>query len=316
MNARDAYLWTSIILESLRISLAGNGFAEITPAILSGYAEPGARHSVAVMGDKALPTVEARADAVQVRGLWRYYLPVSHAVEKQLALEHLDRVYCLAPCVRLLMDDEDVSQRHLYTFHQVEVELRTESIDEVISLGEAIISESADRVSLYAEKTWGTAASGFSSNLSSVPFPRVAFSDAAHLVGLRGEPRELTLEEEEVLGLKIGRPYWIVAYPEGVRDSLYRYNGRTYDTFDLMLPVRGGELATGGLRPDSAQEVRRQSALVGGRPNEWYADWKERTALQTGGFGIGFERLVRYMAGAESVVEVIPFHDRGPNIRI
>jgi asparaginyl-tRNA synthetase len=214
------------------------------------------------------------------------------------------------------MDQEDVSHRHLYTFHQIEVELRTESVDEVITLAETIISDSAKQVSLFAEQTWGAGASIYCTTLESVPFPRISFSEAAGLVGLSGNPRELTLDEEEVLGLEVGRPYWIVDYPEGVRDSLYRFNGKTYDTYDLMLPVRGGELATGGLRPESAQEVRRQSALVGGQPNEWYADWKERTGLQSGGFGIGFERLVRYIIGAESVVDVVPFHDRGPNLRI
>jgi len=40
-----------------------------------------------------------------------YYLPVSHCLEKQLALEHLQRAYCIAPCIRPMMDEEEQSKR-------------------------------------------------------------------------------------------------------------------------------------------------------------------------------------------------------------
>ncbi len=104
-----AYTWTADVLASLRHSLSRGKFDEILPAILSDRYEPGARHSIAVLGDRTRPQVSKGPDGVVVRGAEFYYLPVSHCVEKQLSLEYLDRVYCVAPCVRLLMAGEDIS---------------------------------------------------------------------------------------------------------------------------------------------------------------------------------------------------------------
>jgi asparaginyl-tRNA synthetase len=52
----QAYAWTGQVLNALRGALHDAGFAEILPAILSKRFEPGARHSLAVLGDRALPT--------------------------------------------------------------------------------------------------------------------------------------------------------------------------------------------------------------------------------------------------------------------
>src|SRR5262245_43951374 len=128
MNQTDVYAWTGDVLAALRSSLDGHDFAEILPAILSERSEPGARHTIAVLGDRALPDVEVTDQSVTVTGARHYHLPVSHCVEKQLALEHASRVYCIAPCVRLLMEGEEHTGRHLYTFFQAEIEWHTESV--------------------------------------------------------------------------------------------------------------------------------------------------------------------------------------------
>src|SRR5437867_652850 len=93
ISARDVYAWTSDVLAALRTSLDAHGFAEILPAILSERYEPGARHGIAVLGDHALPEIALELNnrgerCVKVTGAEYYYLPVSHCVEKQLALEH------------------------------------------------------------------------------------------------------------------------------------------------------------------------------------------------------------------------------------
>ena len=98
----EVYAWTGLTLRALRAALAEHGFLEILPAILSQQYEPGARHSVAVLGRRARPEVhqlhggQDEVETTSVTGAWAYYLPVSHAVEKQLAVEH--RTAGLLPC--------------------------------------------------------------------------------------------------------------------------------------------------------------------------------------------------------------------------
>ena len=128
---------------------------------------------------------------------------------------------------------------------------------------------------------------------------------------------DLTHAEERALSEAAAAPFWITDYPDGVRDSLYRRSADgTFATYDLVLPGGYGELATGGLRPDSAADILRQAMRFSAAPHPYYAAWKARTALQTGGLGFGVERLVRYCSGAPSVLDLRFAHDHGPNARV
>ncbi|MBB2487891.1 hypothetical protein H5407_21870 [Mitsuaria sp. WAJ17] len=327
---KDAYAWTGDVLAALRGSLDHLDFTEILPAILSERYEPGARHSIAVLGDRALPDVHTAQGLngeprVTVSGERFFYLPVSHCVEKQLALEYTDRVYCMAPCVRLLMEGEDRSGRHLYSFFQAEIEWHTESVDEAHDTIESILSGFASRLRarLQAAGRLNESAQTRLAALESTPYERLSFAQArerVRSVGGNVNPHaagDLTHAEEMALSEASNAPFWITHYPDGVRDSLYRRNGDgSFATYDLILPFGEGELATGGLRPDSGADILAQAQKFTAAPHRYYADWKQRTKLQTGGIGFGVERLIRYCAGASSVLDLRYAHDQGPNAAI
>jgi asparaginyl-tRNA synthetase len=338
LNSIQSYIWTNFVLDGLRRTLAEQEFVEILPALLSAHAEPGARHTIAVMGHRRRPAIQVASHEldpnhrVAVVGERAYYLPVSHCVEKQLALESLDRVYCLAPCIRLLMEGEHDSSRHLYTFFQVEVEWRSTDLEEVFQTAEAVFSGFASLL-LAAPPPDRGAGHEYRrrlEGLAATPYERLTFLQArqearAAVEGLgwvntAANPHsmlDLTLTEEAALTRSRSAPFWIHDYPEGVRDCPFRRNERGfYDTYDLMLPFGHGELATGGLRPESAAEIVRQSALLGKEVNGSYAAWKDRTGVQSAGFGIGLERLVKYCAGWASVLDARRPHDSGPNTTI
>lgn len=330
LSPRDIYAWTSDVLAALRVSLELHGFAEILPVILSQRYEPGARHGVAVLGDRALPEIAEGTDGdrrtlVTVAGASYYYLPVSHCVEKQLALEHAERVYCIAPCVRLLMEGEDRTGRHLCTFFQVEIEWRTEDVDEVYEAVESLLSRFAGELlkRLAGSPCLDDEATARIVALTDVPYGRLTFREAHQQVaGVGGQVNphageDLTHIEEYYLSRAATAPFWLTDYPDGVRDSLYRRTADgTFATYDLVLPLGHGELATGGLRPDSADDARRQADRFSSAPHPFYAAWKARTRLQTGGIGLGLERLIRYCAGAASVTDLRFAHDQGPNALI
>src|SRR5262245_59512165 len=174
-----AYLWTDAVLRALRRSLESEGFSEILPAILSSRFEPGARHSVAVLGRRALPsvrgTLSADGQGVEVSGQRAYFLPVSHVVEKRIALEDLAAVYCVALCVRLLMAGEPASGRHLYSFFQIEIEWRTESVDDVFARCERLLAGVAAALPSLAPAEL-LAAPGVAERiaaLAAAPYPRI-----------------------------------------------------------------------------------------------------------------------------------------------
>jgi asparaginyl-tRNA synthetase len=325
LTPTDVYDWTGSVLAALRSSLDQHGFTEILPAILSERYEPGARHSVAVLGDRARPEVDRGDRTVTVAGARAYHLPVSHCVEKQLALEHTDRVYCLAPCLRLLMDGEDRTGRHLYTFFQLEIEWHTESVDDVYGTIESILGRFAGGLSARLEGTsrLDEDTARRIKRLADAPYEQIPFgSGRSRVAGVGGgvNPHatdDLTHAEEDALSRAASAPFWLTDYPDGVRDSLYRRRpDGTFATYDLVLPEGHGELATGGLRPDSPEDARRQAASFTEAAHPFYAAWKARTGIQTGGIGFGVERLIRYCCGAQSVLDLRPAHDQGPNATI
>jgi asparaginyl-tRNA synthetase len=326
-----AYFWTTQTLSSLRAALAKHQFDEILPVILSERYEPGARHSIAVLGDRARPEISVRSGAngtgefVSVTGSRYFYLPVSHCVEKQLALEYMSRVYCIAPCLRLLMTGEDQSGRHLYTFFQAEIEWCTDSEEEVYQTIESLLYAFANdlRHALQRAGNLSSDARKRLDMLSATPYERLAFSQARERVKSVGgtvNPHaagDLTYDEEQALSRAAPAPFWLTDYPEGVRDSLYRRKSNgLFATYDLILPMGFGEVATGGLRPDSADAILNQARKLGEEPHTHYAEWKRRTRIQTGGLGFGVERLIRYCAGAENVLDLLVAHDQGPNASI
>jgi len=330
ISQRGVYNWTSDVLFALRKALDDQGFSEILPAILSERYEPGARHSIAVLGDHALPNVSMRRNddgrqEVSVTGAQFYYLPVSHCVEKQFALEHTDRVYCMAPCLRLLMEGEEHTGRHLYTFFQVEVEWRTERVEDVYEETETILKDFAGELSGRLERT-GRLDAKVQERLrvlADIPYERLPFLSArARVVEVGGAPNphaagDLTHAEEKALSEASTRPFWLTDYPDGVRDSLYRRSASgLFATYDLILPYGLGEVATGGLRPDSSDEIKAQALRLGKGFHPLYASWKARTSVQSGGLGFGLERLIRYCSCASSVLDLRFAHDQGPNRHI
>jgi asparaginyl-tRNA synthetase len=318
LDFRETYEWSSLVLSHLRQSIEALGFREVVPALCAERSEPGARHSVAVLGDRAVPIVEQANGGVNVSGWKSYFLPVSFVVEKQMSLEFMERVYCLAPCLRLLMEGEAQSTKHLYNFFQFEIEWRTESMEAVFQTGEQLLCAVAECTLRDLE------ARGLSTDetvlrnitaLAKADYPRIRFVEALEMLGKdTRKPVDLNPDDDARLTLMFDKPFWIYDYPEGVRDSIYHRNDRGfYDTYDLMLPFGYGELTTGGVRCKTGAEIVRQSQVLGKAYSAQYAAWKDRAGIQTAGFGIGLERLLRYMSGAETILEFVQYHDDGPN---
>lgn len=328
LSFQETYKWTSLGLNSLRKSINLFGFEEIVPTPFSRRYEPGAKHSIVVLGDKTLPIIKENKEndepnsKVEVSGGQYYYMSVSHVVEKQMALEHLSKVYCLAPCLRLVMDGEEVSAKHLYSFFQFEIEWRTQEMEEVFDLGGQILQETGKNILEMAKNDSDLMLSPTAQrNIESLirgPYPKITFAEALERVGRTKDSKgDLTSEEDAILSNQFDTPFWIYNYPPGVRDSIYHEGPKdVFQTYDLMLPFGYGELTTGGIRPTSGGEIINQSNQLGNSYHPEYAEWKEKSKVQTAGFGIGVERILKFVSGSESVLDFVQYHDAGPNTTI
>jgi len=127
-----------------------------------------------------------------------------------------------------------------------------------------------------------------------------------------------------------GGPVFVSDYPTALKpfymlptEALERAQGESKDDrktvacFDLLVPEMG-ELAGGSLREHRLSEL--QSAMKAHNllspsddangelgPLDWYMDLRKYGTVQHGGYGLGFERLLGYLAGISNVREATAF---------
>jgi len=322
------YQWTAKTLRSIRESMIERKVSELLPAILSEEIEAGGLHSVAILADTKRmrrPNANNSETNVNVREDNTYYLPLSHNFEKQQAVEFLTPNYSIVPCVRPLETHEWASGKHLFTFYEVEIEAQTEKQEEVWSLVEKLLSDVSNSLESQAKRGELKDNEVGARNRSSVlkgKFQVITFAEALERVHAdKNRTTDLTPQEDALLCSQFEAPFWIHDYPRPVRTTVFHENafGR-YESFDLMLPFGYGELATGGVRPKTGEQILRQSLDVIKEPahtlTHGHADWKTSRQIQSTGLGIGLERLIRFMSGSTTVLDVIQPHDRGPNRKL
>ena len=150
----------------------------------------------------------------------------------------------------------------------------------------------------------------------------------------------LHLEHEKFLAAEVGQgsPLFIMDYPQSVK-PFYMLPSRTGDgtildgqstaaCFDLLLPevceVVGGSLREHRLEPllrsmqrhglnrlgQTTEDMscqRSQADTLQGGSLEWYTDLRRYGSVPHGGFGLGFDRLLGYLADVDNIRDMVPW---------
>jgi asparaginyl-tRNA synthetase len=89
------------------------------------------------------------------------------------------------------------------------------------------------------------------------------------------------------------------------------------DCFDLLVPeaceIAGGSMREHQLRP-LIKSMQTKGMIPGPDPSDedlgelkWYVDLRRWGSVPHGGFGLGFDRLLGYLAGVPNIREVVTF---------
>ncbi|KAI0748077.1 asparaginyl-tRNA synthetase [Daedaleopsis nitida] len=266
------------------------------------------------------------------------YLTVSSQLHLEAAAAALSRVYTLSPCFRA---ERSQTSRHLAEFWMLEAEWAfLSSLGDLCSLTEHAIRHvlrahagSPDMDALWnnhahdgdaAAQTRRAALQSFAD--SPTPWTRLTYTEAVALLtehhahspgafvfppewgaGLQSE-HERWLADDHVRG-----PVFVTDYPAALKPFYMRLNddgdalGRqTVACFDLLVPGMG-ELVGGSLREERVGLL--EAALdrhgLDRADYGWYLDLRRYGGAPHGGFGMGFERLISWMSGIESVRECV-----------
>ncbi|GMR43077.1 hypothetical protein PMAYCL1PPCAC_13272, partial [Pristionchus mayeri] len=250
------------------------------------------------------------------------FLSVSSQLHLEAVTAGISRAYTIARAFRA---EKNQSSTHMSEFSMLEVEVSLcESLDEMMDLaegylremGHALISphsltQSKDYASLgaYAEQE---VASLYDSLQSDKPFPRIKFMEALEVLKKIGhklpESGSLSRSAELLLVEHFNGPVFVTHFPANQKPFYMKRNGEgETESFDLLCPFVG-ELAGGSLRVSTKEELERQCP-EGKLPQalKWYASIRERGKPPSGGFGIGFERLLQTLLNIRNIKDTTAF---------
>jgi asparaginyl-tRNA synthetase len=284
------------ITAAAREYLAGDGFVEMLPPIIGPVTDPGARG--------------AKQVDVDFYG-HRYKLMTSAILYKQSSLLAFDRIFYVAPNVRLEPLETTSTSRHLAEFHQIDVEVADASRDDILLVAQGLVTHIVRRVTerMPAELAFlGRDPRAFGPVLDG-PFGRMTHHEATTALHEAGHDQsadaEIDWTGERLLSARHERPFFITDYPKGSRGFYDRENPDlpgTLRNFDLIAPEGYGELCSGSEREYEYRRIVARIRETGENPAKygWYLDLVREGIRGSAGFGIGLERLTRYIAGLDS----------------
>jgi asparaginyl-tRNA synthetase len=273
---------TSEVLGAARDFLRREGFVELIPVILAPVTDP-LRHTT----DRVV---------IEAYGI-NWHLTRSMIFHKQAAIRVCERIFSFSPNVRLESGEWAKTGRHLFEFVQLDLEWRGANRDEVMNLGERLLVHVVDQV--QGNCAWELGLLGRRLPGLHPPFPCVPYREAKARYG-EGFEGHLSTQAEE--------PVWIVDFPIEAREFYDREDpdrpGLLLD-MDLIYPEGYGEALSGGEREREPLALRRRIRAQG-LEVEAYAPLlalAEEGIPPSAGFGIGVERLVRFLGGLAHIRE-------------
>jgi asparaginyl-tRNA synthetase len=291
------------ILAATRRLLSDQGFVELLPPIIGPVTDPGTR------GSKQLD--------VDYYG-HRYRLMTSAILYKQASLLAFDKVFYIAPNIRMEPLETASTGRHLTEFHQIDVEIAGATRNEVMAVAEQVVRNAALRVTdAFPDELeeLGRDAGAFTELLNN-PFGRLTHAVAIEMlteVGYDQNPEaEIEWEAEVVLSRKSGRPFFVTDYPKGCRGFYDRESEQSpgvLRSFDLIAPEGYGEIVSGGEREFDYAKIVRRMRETGENPAKygWYLQLVREGIPASAGFGLGLERLTRYLLGLDAAWQAAAF---------
>ncbi|MEB2835685.1 MAG: asparagine synthetase A [Desulfurococcales archaeon] len=288
-------------LRAMREYLDSHGFTEVLAPIVGPVTDPGIRG--------------AKQATIDFYG-YEYKVMSSAILYKQYMAASLGRMYFLAPNIRLEPLDSAFTGRHLAEFYQLDLEIRDASYEDAMRVAEELLYHVVKRVAEeYGRELEDTL--GRSLEPRRPPYRRLRYEEAVRLARELGcrQPMgaEIRWECEKLLSAYMREPFFIVEYPRGARGFYDREDpsrpGVLLD-FDLIYPEGFGEAASGAEREYEPARIVARMRESGEDPAKyrWYLEMlRELYPLRTAGFGIGVERLTRYLCGLRGVWEARPY---------
>ncbi len=250
-------------------------------------------------------------------------LTVSGQLEGETYAMAMKNIYTFGPTFRA---EESNTSRHLAEFWMIEPEMAFCDLDGDMDCAQSflkyILSAVLEKNGEDMEFFENFVLKGLIESLEHVvntPFEHMTYTKAIEILEKHNEKFEFPVEwgsdiasehERYLTEVIAKRPVIVTDYPKEIKSFYMKQNddGKTVRGMDILAP-RLGEIIGGSERESDYEKLERRMNELGMDPSGywWYMNLRKYGSAPHAGFGLGFERAVRYATGVENIRDVIPY---------
>lgn len=273
--------------------------------------------------EKLPKTPEGKVDFAQDFFGKPAYLTVSGQLNGECFACALSDVYTFGPTFRA---ENSNTARHLAEFWMIEPEMAFADINDDMDNAEAYVRyivnyalENCFEDIEFFEKFISEGLVARLRNVSENAFERITYTLAIRILERSGKNFEfpvrwgmdLQSEHEQYLAEEFfKKPVIITGYPKEIKAFYMRMNDddKTVAAMDVLVP-KIGEIVGGSQREDRLDRLldRIKHEHLSEKDYWWYLELRKYGSVPHAGYGVGFERLLRFVTGMENIRDVIAF---------
>lgn len=254
------------------------------------------------------------------------YLSQSGQLYAEASAMALGKVYTFGPVFRA---EQSKTRKHLTEFWMVEPEMAFFDLNDDMDLAEDMV----EYIVQYTLKTCRKELEVLERDISKLecikrPFYRMSYTDAVGWLNDNNIPlikkidnkdvespfpwgEDFGSTQEEAIMEQFDKPCIIHRYPAEIKTFYMKRdpeNPKVALAMDMLGPEKAGELIGGSQREDNFDWLleRIKHEELPEAEFQWYLDLRKYGSVPHSGFGLGIERMVKWVTGAKHIREVIP----------
>lgn len=243
------------------------------------------------------------------------YLAQTGQLYLEAAIASVGRCYDFGPVFR---NEKSKTKRHLAEFWMMDAEAAFVEHDENLDIQEGLVKAIVKRCLKRCKEEFAVLDRDPAPLQAVVdqPFTRLSYTEAIKKLQELGSDiqhgEDLGNDDEGLLTKESSVPVFIDRWPKEIKPFYMKRdpeNEALVLNADLIGIENAGEIVGGSQREEDldilTERIRHEELPE--EDYQWYMDTRRFGAVPHSGFGIGLERMVRWMAGVEHIRETIPF---------
>jgi len=292
----------ALVFRYARKFLDSKGFYEITPPLIT------------------MAGGETGADLFEVKYFdQKAYLTESSQLYAEAMVPVLEKVYSFAPSYRA---EKSRTNKHLAEYWHLEPEMAYYGSEKSMRLQENLVSYIANSLAENDDILKTAGVDPASLKKIRPPFKRIKYEQAIEIVNQKGGNLkwgdDFGVPEERLLTEDEEKPVFVYAWPRELKAFYARVDPkdpRVVLGADLQAPHGHGEIIGGTEREwhfdtliERMHEVEQAKGVKFNLDNyQWWLDLRRFGSVPHSGFGMGMERVIKWMLNLDHIRDAIPF---------